>query len=282
MAPGRQFKIMTRYFDAHSHLQEYASARELTSALAAAKAAGVELTLCCGTSPGDWEKVAALSAAACGRVIPCFGLHPWFIKEGVPGWLEALEGLLMRLPSCVGEIGLDGGKNGTDAARQEGVFRAQLGLAKKLGRPACLHCVRAWGRMLEIIKEDRPGPFLLHSYGGAPEMMADFAGLGGYFSFGGALLDPKRGKLRRALLAAPPDRLLFETEAPEPDAPGWRAAPAGIAEVTAAAAAILGKTAEETAALSRENGRIFLGALAAAAVKATPPREGEGEIKPPL
>lgn len=248
-------------FDAHSHLQYYRSGTESAEALRLAAEAGVELMLCNGTSPGDWQKVLAL-AAAHKSVIPCFGLHPWFLKEGHPGWLETLENFLLRVPSCVGEIGLDGGKGATTQARQEGVFTAQLRLAKKLGRPACIHCVKAWGRMLEIIKEEKPGPFMFHSYGGPAEMMAGFASLGAYFSFSGAVLDPGREKLRRALSAAPAGRLLFETEAPDADAPGWRSGPAGITEVVSAAAQILGKPAEELAALSWGNGNKFMGELA--------------------
>lgn len=245
-------------FDAHDHLQAYRSEAERGEALRLAAEAGVELLLCNGTSPGDWEAVLAL-AAENKRVVPCFGLHPWFIKEGRPGWLEELENFLLRAPSCVGEIGLDGGKNSADPARQEGVFTAQLRLARKLGRPACIHCVKSWGRMLEIIKEERPGPFMFHSYGGPAELAAEFASLGAYFSFSGAIMDVKREKLRKALLAAPAERLLFETEAPAADAPGWRAGPAGVAEVISAAAAVLGRPAGELSALSWANGNRFIG-----------------------
>lgn len=248
-------------FDAHNHLQEYQSGAKCSEALRLAAEAKVELMLCNGTSPGDWEKVLVLAAEHKG-VIPCFGFHPWYLKEGPPGWLEALEGFLMRAPSCVGEIGLDGGKNATGMARQEGVFIVQLRLAKKLWRPACVHCVKAWGRMLEIIKEEKPGPVMFHSYGGPAEMVAEFASLGAYFSFSGAILDPKREKLRRALAAVPAERLLFETEAPDADAPGWRSGPAGIVEVISAAAAILGRPAEEIAALSWDNGNRFIGYIA--------------------
>ncbi|OGR43684.1 MAG: hypothetical protein A2X35_08465 [Elusimicrobia bacterium GWA2_61_42] len=256
--------MKTRFFDAHDHLQDYPSAAGAAEALHLAAEAGVELMLCNGTNPGDWEAVLALAAGNKG-VRPCFGLHPWFLKEGAPGWLEALEAMLLRVPSCVGEIGLDGGQNATHPARQEAVFTAQLRLAKKLGRPACLHCVKAWGRMLNIIKEEKPGPFLLHSYGGPAEMLKEFASLGGYFSFSGAIMDAGREKLKRALLAAPADRLLFETEAPEADAPGWRAGPAGVVEVVSAAAAILGRSPEELAALAWANGNKFLGDIAGAA-----------------
>ena len=247
-------------FDAHNHLQYYTSGTESAEALRLAAEAGVGLMLCNGTSPGDWQKVLALAAAQ-KSVVPCFGLHPWFLKEAPPGWLAELESFLLRVPSGVGEIGLDGGKGATSQARQEGVFTAQLRLAKKLGRPACLHCVKAWGRMLEIIKEEKPGPFLFHSYGGPAEMVPVFASLGAYFSFSGAIMDVKREKLRQALLAVPADRLLFETEAPDADAPGWRSGPAGIAEVVSAAAQLLGKPAEELAALSWANGNKFIGEL---------------------
>jgi TatD DNase family protein len=246
-----------KFFDAHNHLQDYETGDKRDDALKRAAEAGVETMLCNGTSPGDWEAVLGLAAENKG-VIPCFGLHPWFIKEGAPGWLESLESFLLRAPSCVGEIGLDGGRNATDLARQEGIFAAQLKLAKKLGRPACVHCVKAWGGMLELIKREIPGPFMFHSYGGPAEMVAEFAALGAYFSFSGAILDKQRVKLRRALAAAPADRLLFETEAPDSDAPGWRGGPAGIAAVVAAAADALGKPAEELAALSLANGKKFI------------------------
>ncbi len=258
-----------KLFDAHNHLQDYQPKTRLSEVLRQAAEAGVELMLCNGTSPGDWEQVLVLAAENKG-VIPFFGLHPWFLKEGPPGWLEGLESFLLKVPSGVGEIGLDGGQNATSSARQEGIFTAQLRLAKKLGRPASLHCVKAWGRMLEIIKEEKPGPFMFHSYGGPAEMAAEFASLGAYFSFSGAIIDQKREKLRRALLAVPAERLLFETEAPDADAPGWRAGPAGLVEVISAAAAILGRPAEELASLSWANGNKFIEDLTVSVRKEAP------------
>ena len=250
---------MTTYFDAHSHLQEYASTRELDAALEAAKAAGVKTVLCNGTSPADWERVSALAAGHKG-IIPCFGLHPWFVGKVRPGWLGLLEGFLSRSPSCVGEIGLDKAAS-SDFAEQEESFRAQLRLAKKLERPVSIHCVRAWGRLLEVLKEERPPAFMLHAYGGPPEMTGELAGLGAYFSFSGAVLDPEREKMRKALLAAPPERLLFETESPGPALPGRRPGPQGVVEVIGAAAAALGQTPEALGTLSWRNAETFLGEL---------------------
>ncbi len=241
-----------RFFDAHNHVQTYESEAALDGDMAAAAAAGVESMICCGTGPADWNDVIAVSLRY-KSVTPFFGLHPWYIKEAAPGWLENLGSLLKRFPAGVGEIGLDGGRNAVGVLKQETAFIGQLRLAKKLGRPSAVHCVKSWGRMLEILKLELPPPFMLHSYGGPAEMVPELAALGAYFSFSGALLDPKRDKLRRALLVVPADRLLLETEAPEADAPGWRGGPAGLPEVIAAAAALLGRPAEELAELSYNN-----------------------------
>ncbi|HAH32720.1 MAG TPA: hypothetical protein DCL44_10450 [Elusimicrobia bacterium] len=250
---------MVKFFDAHNHLQDYPGPAETEEALREADAEGVEFMLCSSASPSDWQKVLAL-AAAHKNIVPCFGLHPWFVRRSAPDWLQNLEEFLRRAPACVGEIGLDGEKE-TDTTLQEEVFTAQLKLAKKLRRPACVHCVNSWGRILEIIKKENPGTFMLHSYGGPAEMIEEFSSLGAYFSFSGAVMDAKRKKLREALLAAPSERLLFESESPKPDAKGRRTGPGFLPEVVSAAADILCRSTESLAALSHANGIKFLGEI---------------------
>lgn len=235
------------YFDAHNHLQLYNADAALDAAMAAAAAARVTGMLCCGTGPDDWGRVLEISCRY-PVVTPCFGLHPWY--AGGDGWQGRLEEFLRRAPAaCVGEIGLDAVK---DRPGQEEDFAAQLALARSFGRPAVLHCVRDWGALLERLRGAGLPAFMLHGYGGPAEMVKDFAALGGYFSFGGALGDPGRERLRAALAAAPADRLLFETEAP--DAGG----PAGVASVVAAAAAALERPAEQLAELSAANAARFI------------------------
>jgi len=240
-----------KLFDAHVHLQSYGSAAELDGALRAARDSGVERLLCCGISPDDWERVLAI-AGQYESVVPCLGLHPWFAGTAPAGWLERLEGLLLYTNCCVGEIGLDGVK---ETPGQEEVFLRQLELAAKLRRPAVIHSVKSWKRTRKLLESARPPAFMLHAYGGAAELVKNFAALGGYFSYGGGIMDPKREKLRAALAAVPPERLVFETESPERGAPG----PAGLGEVIAAAAKVLGRSAEELAGLSFRNAERFCG-----------------------
>lgn len=242
-----------KYCDAHNHLQDYASEPELEAALAAAAAAKVERMLCCGTCPADWGRVLEL-AGRCPGVTPAYGLHPCRPEE--PGWLGRLEEFLRRSPCCVGEIGLDGlaGLPGHEEA-----FAAQLELAARYGRPAVIHCVKSWGKLLEVLRAVKPAVFMLHAYSGSPELVRELAALGGYFSFGGELLDPRRQKLRAALAAAPEDRLLFETESPDPGGLPWRRGPAALPEVAAAAAELLGRGAEDLGELSCRNFSRFTG-----------------------
>ncbi len=244
-----------RLFDAHNHLQNFGTAAEADAALREGAAAGVEGMLVCGTSPEDWGAVLELAARQ-PAVTPCFGLHPWHKAE--EGWLEKLGEFLRRAPSCVGEIGLDG-QNGAPGHEED--FLAQLELAKKMGRPAVIHCVKSWGRLGELLRKALPPRFMLHSYSGSAEVVRELATLGGYFSFGGEIMDPQRQRLRAALKAVPRERLLLETESPEPGAPPWRRGPAGVAEVAAAAADLLGLTLEETAELTAANGRAFINGL---------------------
>lgn len=202
--------------------------------------------ICCGTRPGDWEKIYALSLKH-SLFFPCFGLHPWFADEAAGGWLGQLEKFLMKTPSCVGEIGLDRARN---ASGQEDVFRAQLELAGGLARPAVIHCVKNWSKTLELLKTARLPAFMLHAYGGAPELTKNLAAMGGYFSFGFEIMDPEREKARAALRAAPPDRLLFESES--------AGSAACLPRIISAAAALTGRTPEAMAELSLTNGNTFL------------------------
>ena len=58
---------------------------------------------------------------------------------------------------------------------QEEVFVWQLRLAAERSLPASIHCLEAWGRLLEILRtEARPAcGFVLHSFGGPREMISE-------------------------------------------------------------------------------------------------------------
>ena len=97
------------------------------------------------------------------------------------------------------------------------MFTTQLDLASQRNLPLSIHCLKAWGPLIEIL-ESRPLPqrgFLMHSYSGSAELIPRLAKLGAYFSFSGYFLHPRKQNVRDAFSSVPLDRLLIETDAPD-------------------------------------------------------------------
>ena len=132
-------------------------------------------------------------------------------------WKTSLIDHLDSVPSAIGEIGLDRWIKDHDLDDQTEVFTWQLRLAAERNLPVSIHCLRAWGKLFEIL---RTGPrpvcgFLLHSFGGPAELVAPLAKLGAYFSFPGYFAHERKQRQRDAFKRVPPDRLLIETDAPD-------------------------------------------------------------------
>ncbi|WP_193210947.1 TatD family hydrolase [Luteolibacter marinus] len=200
-------------FDSHNHLQKFADPARI---IAAMRAAGISGCIVNGTSEDDWEAVARLAEAFPDFVRPAFGLHPWFAHRRSARWHAVLEGFLDRFPdSSIGEIGVDGWVNEPSPAVQREVFLPQLALARDRKRPVTIHALKAWEPLLEGLAAEPVERFLLHSFGGSPELAERLAGLGAWFSFSGYFLHPRKAKVLEAYRAVPADRLLLETDAPE-------------------------------------------------------------------
>ncbi len=265
-----------KLIDAHLHLQDEAFSKDIGEVIARAADAGVDRMVCCGTCEDDWPLV--MNLARCERrIIPCFGLHPWHIGNRGEAWMSKLRRYLEGTPSGVGEIGLDKYREDLDERAQEKIFRLQLAVARELDRPVTIHCLRAWDWLMRVLRSEeipRAG-VLLHAFGGPPELVPALADLGAYFSFAGDVLDEKRHRKRRALAAVPPERLLFETDAPDflpperfcvvrpADAPGgkMRNEPANLRGILRGAAELMGEGEEELALRLRENSRRLWGGL---------------------
>ena len=205
-----------KFYDAHNHLQDDRFAGRQNELLAACEKVGVARLVVNGACEADWPQVLAL-AQENEIVLPSFGYHPWYLHKRTPDWLQNLENFLDAIPSAVGEIGLDRWKPDLSYAGQEEVFLAQLHLAAERNLPVSIHCLQAWGRLHELLR-DHPRPergFVLHSFGGPAEMIPAFTKLGACFSFPGYFLHECKQRQCEAFKQVPPDRLLIETDAPD-------------------------------------------------------------------
>jgi TatD DNase family protein len=253
------------YFDTHCHLQDQRYSGTIGDVLDRAQRAGVKGFLCCGTCGGrEWQTVAHL-AESWPAVVPAFGLHPWFVSDRTPDWLDILEKRLVENPaSCCGEIGIDHACEESTFETQESVFVEQLKLAATLGRPVSVHCRRAFGRLLELVKGIggiRNGG-VIHSYSGPPDLIRPLIELGFSISFSGSLTFPGSKRARAAAAVVPGERLLVETDSP--DIKPYLCEmelnePSNVVRVAQALAEIREISVEEVAAATWENAsRLFL------------------------
>ena len=209
-----------KFYDAHNHLQDDRFGGRQSELLAACEKAGVSRMVVNGACESDWPQVLQL-ARENKIVLPSFGYHPWYLHERTGGWLKNLEKFLDAIPGAVGEIGLDRWKPDLPYDGQEDAFLAQLRIAAKRNLPVSIHCLQAWGRLHDLLREN-PRPacgFVLHSFGGPAEMISTFAKLGAYFSFPGYFLQERKLKQRETFRSVPADRLLIETDAPDQPLP---------------------------------------------------------------
>lgn len=279
-----------RWFDAHNHLQDPRLGADPSAWVSVASDAGVAGMVVNGTCEADWPEVRRL-AASCPSVIPAFGLHPWRVSTRSMGWRESLIECLDRTPGAVmGEVGLDrwildqsserclelgaGSQGPATLEVQLAVFEEQLDLACQRSLPVTVHCLKAWGALMDCLRR-RPGlprGFLLHSYGGPLELVPELVRMGARFSISGHSLHPRKLPHGPVLRSIPHDRLLIETDAPDQipptgfishpvtDARGLPVnAPANLPRIAEGVADLLGIPITELAELCETNWRRFFG-----------------------
>lgn len=166
-----------------------------------------------GTSPGDWEDIAVLTEQSPEEIIPAFGLHPWHLQDIEPDWQERLTGFLHRFPNAlVGECGLDKVRCPVvPLAYQKEILLRQCRLARDLNRPVILHCVRAWGVLLDMLKNERlpASGFLCHGFDAPADHLPVLLKSGAWFSLGPRQLASRH---RESLAKLPLHRILMESD----------------------------------------------------------------------
>lgn len=226
----RNNPLVPPFYDAHQHFHFDALTPHRDAIVSDCRKIGLARAVVNATNEEEWPVVAAL-ARQHPWVLPSHGIHPWDCGDRSSNWLNKLRSTLLADPTAgIGEIGLDrwiidgvcpgdpriAGIRVASLAEQRDVLSAQLALAAELNRAASIHCVQAFGALLEVLQSSpRPARgFLIHGYGGSAEMIKPFADLGAYFSFNIELLQPRLSTRLENFRTIPSDRLLVETDAP--------------------------------------------------------------------
>lgn len=193
--------------DAHAHLHLGSGTADLK---------GVRNVMCTAVRREEWNSVEEVSRRNPG-VVPYYGIHPWHADTAVPSDLEELPAFLGRCWSGIGEIGLDKVRKEVPLAIQRKLFTDQLRIAVEMERPVNIHCVRAWGLLVECLDEAgwRGRPFIIHAFNGPKEMIKRLAGYGARFSFAPFTLKTGSPRTYTVFKNVPPGRLLLDTDFPQ-------------------------------------------------------------------
>ncbi|MDR1694671.1 MAG: TatD family hydrolase [Lactobacillaceae bacterium] len=194
--------------DTHVHLQDFTS-ENVKDVIISSHGVGIEKFICVSAKSEDWSKIEKLIHKYPKKILPAFGIHPWYAKDGKKNWSGELENMLKKYPEAlVGETGLDGYK---DPDGQIEVFERQLFLAHKYNRPIIIHCVKSQN-WFENNWRLLPEKFVFHSYNGKKEFLKEITAHNGYVSFSFSVLQNK--ELAELVNLVPIHKILLETDSP--------------------------------------------------------------------
>jgi TatD DNase family protein len=142
-----------------------------------------------------------------------YGVHPWNVGEPDNDLsLRQLENAVHEKHClAVGECGLDKLAKAS-MEKQEDIFREQIAIANKAGKPLIIHCVKAFNELLNCLNlAGNKVPVIIHGFNNNENIARLLNEEGYYFSFGKALLGYD-SNAAKALINAGRKKFFLETD----------------------------------------------------------------------
>jgi TatD DNase family protein len=252
--------------DSHAHLNDKRLLPELHSIIADMPKDNLEAIINVGYDLPSSKM--SVDIAQHDGVFAAVGIHPHDAKDASQQDYDYFaQAATNKKVVAVGEIGLDFYYDHSPRKVQQRVFLEQLELADGLALPVIIHLRDAYQPMLELLKQNKQklkNGAILHCYSGSAEMMREYAKLGLYFSYGGAITFKNATEKPRIVAETPIEKLLIETDCPymtpEPHR-GRLNYPKYVSLVAQKVALYTNRTYEEIAEITRRNTKELFGRM---------------------
>lgn len=245
-------------FDTHTHLDATQFDEDREEVIARAVEQGVTRMINIGFNRETIPTTMKL-AESYDFIYAAVGWHPQdaiSMQEGDLDWIAEL--CKHEKVVAIGEIGLDYYWDTSPKEVQHEVFRKQIGLARSLGMPICIHNRDAHEDVVKILREEKAHEVggVMHSYSGSWEIAKMCLDMGFHLSFGGPITFKNAKQPKEVLAKTPLDRLLIETDSPyltPHPFRGKRNESAHVRLVAEMAAELKGLSFEEIAQITTQN-----------------------------
>ena len=204
--------------DSHCHLDRLKLDKyegQLSSAIDAARGAGVDKMLCVGISLDNRDQVVAI-AESYSEVYASVGVHPLDVEKGLASVNQLVDWADHPKVVALGESGLDYYYSEENKQIQQESFAVHLEAAKQAGLPVIVHTRSARQDTLDLIKAhgclERAG--VLHCFTESWDMAKSAIDMNYYISLSGIVTFKNAEELREVAKNVPIDRLLVETDSP--------------------------------------------------------------------
>ena len=202
------------FFDTHAHYDSGAFNADRFEILDSMPAGNVGLIVDPGCDLISSKAAIELSERY-DFVYAAVGWHPEDIDKLSEEAYAEMEKLAEH-PKCVaiGEIGLDYYWDASHKEEQKELFRRQIELALKLGKPVIVHDREAHGDSFDIVCDYPELRGVFHCYSGSAEMAQELLKRGWYLGFDGPITYKNARKALEVLEICPLDRIVIETDSP--------------------------------------------------------------------
>ena len=257
--------MATALIDTHCHLTSKGLFERRQQVIADAVAAGVTRMIEIACTPDDLEPALQLQREFPQHVLLAAGVHPHEAGTVTEKDIRRFARLWHENKAivAVGEIGLDYHYDFSPRDVQQAVFRKQLDLASDTSLPIVIHCRKAHGDVVRILKEHgyASRQVVFHCFSSSAEQAAELRSLGWWTSFTGVVTFKNARDTQQACAETPDDMLMFETDCPymtpEPIRKVRPNEPQYLVHTVRFAAALRGASFEKLAAQTTANAMRF-------------------------